>query len=70
MKLSGVLDVGAIVITAGNDAAAPRVWIRHGKTRLSLTEQEAVTIASQLADAVAELRANQSTTGTTERTPQ
>jgi hypothetical protein len=70
MKLSGVLDVEAIVITAGNDAAAPRVWIPHGKTRLSLTEHEAETIASQLADAVAGLRANQSTTGTTERTPQ
>jgi hypothetical protein len=46
MKLSGVLDVDAIVITAGNDAAAPRVWIPHGKTRLSLTEHEAETIAS------------------------
>ena len=62
MKLTGQLDVGAVVITAGQDPAAPRVWIRYGKTRLSLTEHEAVHVATQLVNAIDQLRQTDATT--------
>jgi hypothetical protein len=59
MKLisSGQLDVAAVTIAARADPA-PRIQIRFGAMRLTMTVPEAVTIAAQLADAADELRAD------------
>lgn len=58
MKLisSGQLDVAAVTIAAREDPP-PRIQIRFGPLRLTMTAAEALAIATQLADAADQLRA-------------
>jgi hypothetical protein len=51
---SGPLNPAAVTVV--DDSDPPRVQIRFGQLRLTLSEAEAVNLATQLVDAVAQLR--------------
>lgn len=50
---SGQLDVAAVTVAA--HPAAPRIQVRFGPMRLTMTAGEAITFATQLVAAVDEL---------------
>jgi hypothetical protein len=54
VKLVGQLSIAATAVSVSDDPDAPRIWIRFGRFRISLTEAEAVRIAAQIIDALAE----------------
>jgi hypothetical protein len=54
MRLSSGPIVLAVALTGNPD---PRIQIRSGPLRLTMTEREAVALATEIIDTVAELRA-------------
>lgn len=56
MKFVGQCDPEAVDITPGGDTGTPRIWLRLGRFRVSLSEAEAVAVAQQLVDAISQLR--------------
>jgi hypothetical protein len=54
--------LGCPVVALGADAQAPRIELRWGRTKFTMSEPEATALATQLVDAISQLRAGHEST--------
>jgi hypothetical protein len=64
VKLSSAAPLDVVAVNVAEHSDPPRIQIRFGPLRLTLSETEAVTIARGLVDAIGQLRAGQPPTDT------